>query len=54
MPRGSCALVIEGTWLDMMTADTPYSSEDGRQTVSTALALCFPRHFEGPTNPLRR
>jgi TetR/AcrR family transcriptional repressor of bet genes len=47
-------LVVEGTWLDMITADTPYSSEDGRQTVSTALALCFPRHFEGPTNPLRR
>jgi TetR/AcrR family transcriptional regulator, transcriptional repressor of bet genes len=47
-------LVVEGTWLDMMTADAPYSSEDGRQTVSTALALCFPRHFEGPTNPLRR
>ncbi len=47
-------LVVEGTWLDMMTADAPYSSEDGRQTVSTALALCFPRHFEGPTNPSRR
>jgi len=47
-------LVVEGTWLDMMTADAPYSSEDGRQTVSTALALCFPRHFVGPTNPLRR
>lgn len=38
-------LVVEGTWLDMMTAETPYSREDGRQTVATALALCFPRHF---------
>lgn len=47
-------LVVEGTWLDMMTADAPYSSEDGRQTVSAALALCFPRHFMGPTNPLLR
>lgn len=47
-------LVVEGTWLDMMTADAPYTSEDGRQTVSTALALCFPRHFEAPTDPLRR
>jgi TetR/AcrR family transcriptional regulator, transcriptional repressor of bet genes len=47
-------LVVEGTWLDMMTADAPYSSEDGRLTVSTALALCFPRHFAGPTNPPHR
>lgn len=38
-------LVVEGTWLDMMTTETPYSREDGRQTVETALALCFPRHF---------
>jgi len=45
-------LVVEGTWLDMMTADAPYSSEDGRQTVATALALCFPKHFEGqPSRP---
>jgi AcrR family transcriptional regulator len=44
-------LVVEGTWLDMMTAETPYSSEDGRRTVATALALCFPKHF--PTKHLR-
>lgn len=45
-------LVVEGTWLDMMTADAPYSSEDGRQTVATALALCFPKHFAGqPSRP---
>lgn len=38
-------LVIEGTWLDMMTVEAPYSSEDARQTVMTVLSLCFPRHF---------
>lgn len=38
-------LVVEGTWLDMIATETPYSSEDGRQTVATALSLCFPQHF---------
>lgn len=40
-------LVVEGTWLDMMTTESPYSPAEGRQTVATALCLCFPRHF-GP------
>ena len=38
-------LVVEGTWLDMMTIENSYSSEDGRRTVETALSLCFPGHF---------
>lgn len=38
-------LVVEGTWLDMITVDTPYQPEEARQTVKTALALCFPKHF---------
>jgi len=40
-------LVVEGTWLDMMTTSDSYSSEDGRNTVQTALTLCFPDHFPG-------
>lgn len=42
-------LVVEGTWLDMMTVETPYSAEEGRRTVATALALCFPKHFPTET-----
>ena len=42
-------LVVEGTWLDMMTSENPYSSEDGRRTVQTALSLCFPEHFKPPS-----
>lgn len=38
-------LVVEGTWLDMMTVATPYQPEEARRTVLTALSLCFPRHF---------
>ena len=38
-------LVVEGTWLDMMTVDTPYRPEEALRTVRTALSLCFPRHF---------
>lgn len=41
-------LVVEGTWLDMMTSENPYSSEDGRRTVQAALSLFFPKYFEVP------
>lgn len=41
-------LVVEGTWLDMMTAEIPYSAEEGRRTVETALSLCFSNHFPCP------
>lgn len=44
-------LVVEGTWVDMMTTEDPYSPEEGRRTVQTALSLCFPRHFLGQTVP---
>jgi TetR/AcrR family transcriptional repressor of bet genes len=47
-------LVVEGTWLDMMTSESSYSAEDGRRTVQTALSLCFPKHFAGPTHPLHQ
>ncbi len=38
-------LVVEGTWLDMMSAEASYSAEEARQTVETALSLCFYKHF---------
>ena len=41
-------LVMEGTWVDMMTAETPYSAEEGRRTAETALSLCFANHFSFP------
>ncbi|RYE51481.1 MAG: TetR family transcriptional regulator [Hyphomicrobiales bacterium] len=36
---------IEGTWLDMMTMETPYSPDEAKTTVRTCAALCFPHHF---------
>lgn len=39
-------LVVEGTWLDMMTVDTAYRPEEARRTVRTALKLCFPSYFQ--------
>lgn len=41
-------LVVEGTWLDMMTVEASYSKVEARQTVLTALALCFGKHFADP------
>lgn len=41
-------LSIEGTWLDMMTMASPYSTTEARATVQSALAVCFPRHFDPP------
>ena len=38
-------LVIEGTWLDLMTDARPYPIEEARRTVMSTAALCFPRHF---------
>lgn len=38
-------LVIEGTWLDMMTLQTPYPPAEARRTVMASAALCFPGHF---------
>jgi TetR/AcrR family transcriptional regulator, transcriptional repressor of bet genes len=39
-------LVVEGTWLDMITVDNAYRPEEARRTVRTALSLCFPQHFQ--------
>ena len=41
-------LVIEGTWLDMMTQQSPYSPTEARRTVMASASLCFPRHFPAP------
>ena len=41
-------LVIEGTWLDMMTQQSPYSPTEARRTVMASARLCFPRHFPAP------
>lgn len=38
-------VVIEGTWLDMMTMQHPYSPAEARRTVMSTAALCFPGHF---------
>lgn len=38
-------LVVEGTWLDMMTVEPAYSPDEALRTVMSTLALCFPRHF---------
>jgi len=38
-------VVIEGTWLDMMTLQNPYSQAEAWRTVASAAALCFPKHF---------
>jgi TetR/AcrR family transcriptional repressor of bet genes len=38
-------LVVEGTWLDMMTLQTPYPPAEARRTVMASAALCFPGHF---------
>jgi TetR/AcrR family transcriptional repressor of bet genes len=38
-------LVVEGTWLDLMTLENPYSSEEARRTVLAALSTLFPNHF---------
>ncbi len=38
-------LVVEGTWLDLITVENAYQPEEGRRTVRTAFSLCFPRHF---------
>jgi AcrR family transcriptional regulator len=40
-------VVIEGTWLDLMTATpAPYSPDEALLTVRTCVAQCFPRHFD--------
>ncbi len=38
-------LVGEGTWMDMMAAQSPYPAEEGRRTVWATLSICFPKHF---------
>ncbi len=38
-------VVIEGTWLDMMTLQNPYSPAEALRTVMSTAALCFPKHF---------
>lgn len=40
-------ITIEGTWLDLMTMRDPYSRDEAMETVHTAAAAFFPRHF-GP------
>lgn len=38
-------VVIEGTWLDMMTLQHPYTPAEALRTVMSTAALCFPKHF---------
>ncbi len=38
-------LASEGVWLDIVTQQSPYSREEGLQTVLTAAAAFFPAHF---------
>ncbi len=38
-------LVVEGTWLDLMTLEHPYSSEEARLTVLAAMSTLFSKHF---------
>jgi TetR/AcrR family transcriptional repressor of bet genes len=38
-------VVIEGTWLDMMTMRNPYGPPEARRTVMAAVSLCFPGRF---------
>lgn len=38
-------VVIEGTWLDMMTMQNPYAPAEALRTVMSTAALCFPKHF---------
>lgn len=38
-------LVVEGTWLDLMTDARPYAIDEARSTVMSAVALCFPKDF---------
>ena len=38
-------VIIEGTWLELMTTAEPYSPDDALTTVRTCVALCFPDHF---------
>lgn len=44
-------LVGEGTWMDMIAAQSPYPTEDGRRTVWTTLSICFPKHFALTSTP---
>ncbi len=38
-------LVVQGTWLDMMTTAPTYSVAEAQRTVEAALAMCFPDYF---------
>ena len=41
-------VTIEGTWLDLMTMQQPYSVQEALATAQTCAALLFPRHFTAP------
>ena len=38
-------VIIEGTWLELMTVASPYTAEDALATARMCAALCFPNHF---------
>jgi TetR/AcrR family transcriptional repressor of bet genes len=37
--------LLEGIWLDLMTAETSYGRDEALGTISTCLHAFFPRHF---------
>lgn len=41
-------LTIEGTWMDLMTMEAPYSIAEALATAHTCAAHLFPRHFTAP------
>jgi AcrR family transcriptional regulator len=43
-------LASEGVWLDIVTQSTPYTRDEGLQTVLTAAAAFFPRHIQLTAN----
>lgn len=41
-------VTIEGSWLDLMTMEQPYSVPEALATARTCAAQMFPRHFAAP------
>ena len=42
------SLTLQGTWMDLMMLDTPYSVAEALATAQTCAAHLFPRHFAAP------
>lgn len=38
--------MVEGIWLDLMVASTPFSPSEGLATVYAAVSAFFPKHFD--------